>query len=409
MKNKTVFVIGAGSTKYLGIPTTDDQNELIYLLKKSKDENLLKLSKILNETFGENNYDINDVYNLIDSNLLLHNSLQSENEKIEYYELEKCKRDLIKYIFEHFIVNLQNKDKNDYQKLVNFYRALAEREVSEKFNSGLDFENRKFFISSYSIINYNWDLYSLLPIIEANGEINHTNGYYFATDKNPKLRIYCDFNCEYAGRTGEKNKFWYPFTESAAFSTNGTRYSTTRKVVLTKCFLPHGAMNLFKCTSCAKHSYFLGDLNLESVVERINYEDKKELYKCPYCENSIYSKDFDVLAQSNFKTRNSFLEEVRLSMTQELRTAKTLVFIGYSMPDDDVDYKTIFKSLNGNVEKVYVVLYEEKSENKFVEYSELNDDAKITSKNFNKVFGDKALYNMAGFPNAYDKILQIVK
>lgn len=407
MENKTVFVIGAGSTAYLDIPTSERQDELVYGLKDCEDRDLFKLSRILDGTFGTENYRINDIYNIIDSNLLLHNALQYEEDKIEYYRLEECKRKLITYIFKHILEKHKSKDDRKYTKLVNFYKELAEREVKEKFNSRLNFQNRQFFVSSYSIINFNWDLYSLLPIIEANGIVNDSNNLCFATGRNPKLRIYTDFNCEYASKNGNDD-FWYPFTESAACNVNSTEYDTTRKVVLLKCFYPHGAMNLFKCPACAKHSYYLGDLHIDSVIDKINYDDNDEIYNCPYCENKIYSKDFDVLAQSNFKTRNSFLEEIRLSMMQELRSAKTLVFIGYSMPSDDVDYITMFKSLNCSIDKIYTILYDDKSQNRFVSYSELNDKSKEKVKNFHNVFGDKVLYNMAGVPMAFDEVLKIV-
>ena len=408
MKNKTVFVIGAGSTRYLGMPTSEEQTKLIYKLKENCDGNLFDLSVILDETFGEKNYNINDVYNFIDSNLLLHNALQSKSKKIEYYELEKCKKDLIKHILSLFLEKLNKKDDEKYNKLVNFYKGLAEKELQKKINGNCDFQDRKNFVSSYSIINFNWDLYSLFPVIKANEIVNHNNDYYLATGKNPKLRMYLDFNCEYAG-TSDTDKFWYPFTETAALNVNNDDYEPKRKVVLTKYFLPHGAMNFFKCTSCAKHSYFLGKLDIDSVIEKIDYnDDEKELYKCPYCEKAIYSNDFDVLAQSNFKTRNSYLEEVRLSMMQELRSADTLVFIGYSMPDDDVDYITMFKSLNCNIEKVYVVLRGEKAENSFVGYGGLTEKEREEIKNYHKVFKEKAVYNMAGAPDAFDEILKVV-
>ena len=80
MKNKTVFVIGSGSTAYLDIPTSKQQNKLIYNLKDSGDDLLVRLSKILDGTFNENNYTVNDIYNIIDSNLILHNALRYEKD-----------------------------------------------------------------------------------------------------------------------------------------------------------------------------------------------------------------------------------------------------------------------------------------------------------------------------------------
>ncbi len=418
MENKTVFILGAGSTKFLNIPVTEEQNKIIQ--KSVQNTGLLKkLKTILNERFGNSNYSVNDVYNLIDCNLILHNALKcdiktideieakEETEKIEYYELEQCKKELTIYIFKNFLEKIKAVNKADYSKLIYFYQRLAEIEVEKKFNSKLDCKDRKFFISTYSIINFNWDLFSLLPIIEANRKANQNKKLYFANNRNPQLRIYTDFNCEYA--SAPKGELWYPFTEGAAFIANSEKYDSKRRIILTKCYFPHGAMNFYKCTNCAKHSYFLGELTLQSVTDKINYDNKEPLYYCPYCKKGIYNNDFDILAQSNFKVRNSFLEETRLSMMQELNNAKNLVFIGYSMPPDDVDYKTMFKSLNGTTKKVYVVLYSENAKNEFVKYDELNQHDKEKVKTFNDIFKDKVYYNMAGVPSAFDEILKAVQ
>ena len=62
-----------------------------------------------------------------------------------------------------------------------------------------------------------------------------------------------------------------------------------------------------------------------------------------------------------------------------------------------------------NVKKVYTVLQEDNSPNKFVKYSELNDREKKKAESFEKVFGDKVEYNMSGVPTAFDEILKVVK
>lgn len=405
MKDKTVFVFGAGSTSPLKIPTTEEQIKLVRNIKQTDNSDLCTLITILNGIFGENKYQLNDIFNILDSNLLLQNALQFKNEKIEAYRLAECKQELITYIFDCFLEKYKQKNDEAYQKYVNFFAELAKIELSEKLNRNANYNDRKFFVSSYSIINFNWDLYSLLPIIEANNKVNHEYIRCFAKWRNPPLKIFTDFNCEYACADGA-DKLWYPFTEPAAFVVNSEKYDATKRVLLIKCFYPHGAMNFFKCSGCAKHSFYLGDLTLNSVVEKLDYNKNAFLYKCPYCGKKIYSRDFDILAQSNFKVRNSFLEEIRLSMTQELRTAKTIVFIGYSMPNDDVDYKTMFKSLNCNAEKVYVILFDKDSPNDFLTYSELNDNAKDIVRNFNDVFAEKAKYNMFGAPNAFDELLK---
>lgn len=414
---KTVFVIGAGSTAFLDIPTSAMQNKLLSNLSESTarsgktdagEDLKRKFGIIMDGTFGKENYTVNDVYNILDSNLLLHNALQYGETKIESYELEKCKREIIAFIFSEILEKTKESVGGDgHRRLISFYRSLAEAELERKIHT--DVSKRENFISSYSVINFNWDLYSLLPIIEAHDELNHINDRYLPVGRNPQLRIFTDFNCEYASAEPE-NGVWYPFTESAAFIANSEKYDTKRRILLVKCFFPHGSINLFKCSSCAKHSYYLGDLTVKGVVKKLTDRSEKPLYRCPYCGKNIYATDFDALTQSNFKVRNSFLEETRLSMMKELREAERLVFIGYSMPSDDTDYITMFKSLYENVKEVFVVAYAEGAKNDFLPYEKLPEDKeKDGLKNFDSVFKEKARYNMAGFPQAIDKILRVCR
>ena len=134
------------------------------------------------------------------------------------------------------------------------------------------------------------------------------------------------------------------------------------------------------------------------------------IYKCPNCGTEISAKDFNVLVQSNFKERNSFLEETRIKMFCELESAEKLVFIGYSMPQDDVDYRTFFKSLN-NVKEVHVVLKDKNSHNfKRIsngdDVSNYSDETRTAIGNYLSVFKDICL-NTKGFPDAADDILGI--
>lgn len=116
---------------------------------------------------------------------------------------------------------------------------------------------REFFIADYSIINFNWDLCSLFPIIAANKQLNDENDRYIDIDGHPQLRMYTDFNYECASMLNCLP--WYPFTEPAAHVANSDKHMGKRRVVLLKAFFPHGLMNSFKCPKCARHSLYLGE------------------------------------------------------------------------------------------------------------------------------------------------------
>ncbi len=416
MKEKTVYVFGAGSTATMGIPITNKQKELLCNLKTQKNENLQKLYSILNGSFGKDNYEISDVYNFIDNALGLQSGLYCKEEKIDGTEVLKCKRDLICFIFDEFIKKMrENREQKDieYQKHVDFFYKLAKRELNAKADGiKQDGTNRDNFISDYSVINFNWDFYSIFAIKDAHERLNHENGIFLVGDRNPQLRMYTDFNCECATKVKDNKKLWYPFTEGMAQIVNdGKKYDTTRRVVLTKVYYPHGLMNLFKCPKCARHSIYFDDFHINSIINKLHYSEEKTLYTCPYCGAEVSEKDFDVLIQSNFKTRNAYLEENRIRMYNELEDAENLVFIGYSMPPDDVDYKTFFKSLY-KLKNVYVVLYDKNNPHEFKK-ADLNSVGNGTTiERFREVFKGKNIdlyYNTQGFPNAADAILEIIK
>lgn len=102
MKRKTIYIIGAGSTAGLGIPTSNAQLELFTKLAESDSKMLRRLYHIVAKRFENKDYGINDVFNLIDTALYLKTGLYSNEEKIEYTELLQTKRELISLIFEDF-------------------------------------------------------------------------------------------------------------------------------------------------------------------------------------------------------------------------------------------------------------------------------------------------------------------
>lgn len=410
---KTVYIIGAGSTAKLGIPTSNAQLELFKKLANSNKKILRLLYCIVSERFKDNNYSVNDVFNLIDTALYLKTGLyvikEGKEHRIEYTELLQVKRELISCIFKEFKNKITTINNCDYKKYVEFYYQLAKRELNKKINSNVKMDAREFFIADYSIINFNWDLCSLFPIIAANKQLNDENDRYIDIDGHPQLRMYIDFNYECASMLNCLP--WYPFTEPAAHVANSDKHMGKRRVVLLKAFFPHGLMNSFKCPKCARHSLYLGEkLEIKKVSKSINYNLNKKLYNCPSCGAEISAKDFNVLVQSNFKERNSFLEETRIKMFCELESAEKMVFIGYSMPQDDIDYRTFFKSLN-NVKEVHVVLYDENSHDfkqisKGDDLSNYSDETRTAIGNYLSVFKDIYL-NTKGFPDAANDILEI--
>lgn len=411
MKRKTVFVFGAGSTAALKMPVSEQQKEILKEAAET-DERINTLYQIVEKRFKNRDYSINDVYNLIDTALLLQTGLSVDRYEIGYIDLLQAKQNFISFLFNKFTSIIETTDKEIYQKYIDFYYELAQAELNDKLHCEINTDEREFFVSNYAIINFNWDLYSIFPIIEANDKLNRENDRYLPRRRLPQLRMYTDFNYECASNSDD-NKPWYPFTEPAAYIANSDKYDAARRVVLTKAYFPHGLMNSFKCPKCARHSLFLDNLHLKDLYGKLDYDSAKELYKCVNCSSKITAKDFNVLVQSNFKTRNAFLEETRIKMFCELESAERLVFIGYSLPEDDTDYRTFFKSLC-SVKEVYIVLKDDISSNGFRKVSGNEDlvgyseNTQNTIKRYLAAFNE-VYVNTDGFPNAANAIFKIAK
>ena len=94
-----------------------------------------------------------------------------------------------------------------------------------------------------------------------------------------------------------------------------------------------------------------------------------------------------------------------------INKAEKLIFIGYSLPNDDIEYESIFRISRNTDKKVYIVLYQKNVPNQFlsadsaIEYCKDTDTEKAINR-YCDIFGkDNVHVNLSGFPNAYDKIL----
>lgn len=403
---KKLYFIGAGSTSYLNIPNTQKQSEMLYnlcdnhLLNQSKEYDNLVV--ILKSFFSKSHFKIMDLYNLLDFCIINEMKLDI-NKEISIEDLKEVRKYVNRYIFNEFCYEIK-KNGNEYKSLTNFYKKLANKTLANRIRNSSNLQNRDEFIADYSIINLNWDLYSSFPILEANAEINHENDNFLIMDnKNVQLRIYADFGCEKALKNGEDNDLWYPFTEEVANRINDPHFNSSRRALVVKTYFPHGLMNLFKCKSCGKHV-------IEFDALKVNYKDLNNFMEndlignCPCCGNKINRFDFDVLLQTNYKVKNSYFEEIKLNMINEIRRADEIVFLGYSLPQDDADYIAMFRFAKNNV-KVKVVLKENECENKFISYEEAKNlfSNKEEIERYASVFGeDNVSFNFAGVPKCFE-------
>lgn len=124
-----------------------------------------------------------------------------------------------------------------------------------------------------------------------------------------------------------------------------------------------------ECPDCGKLSSYLGDQwekdssvlilppPLKSFVPEDmkfpHYQNKKEIEECERgivdaracvnCDTLTYAHHTQIVMQSNFKgAPPPFIEEIQRDLRAVVQGADHIVFMGYSLPPDDVDYRAFF-------------------------------------------------------------------
>jgi hypothetical protein len=161
---------------------------------------------------------------------------------------------------------------------------------------------------------------------------------------------------------------WYPLNEAVAQRLNELKNSDLR-VRLTKLLFPHGCLCWRECPDCGKLSAYHGDewkLNAPGLfpppplrafdpnpcaewiigAERDQREKGKvDARKCLHCGTLTYAHHTQAVMQSSFKPRPpSFIEEIQRDLRATTMQASHIIFMGYSLPPDDVTYRAFFSA-----------------------------------------------------------------
>ena len=348
------------------------------------------------------------------------------------------------------------------ERYKEFFKKLAAKVRQEKMDqlqNGCASIASDFIMSDLTYISLNWDPVVLWAMFIAHKELNDCNCMYWPHENgNAKLKIFNDFAIPLAAEPIDKKpsgaRRWYPYSEAVAQRVNDPEHLHDRVVTLIRTLFPHGQTNWLLCPKCGKVSMFLGDqwdLNSTTLPMELPLAEKRSCgeeiidntgrgnYQCVHCGFSLSLADAAMLMQTVNKEKPSFIEEIQADMRLRIAEAERIIFVGYSLPDDDFEYRSIFAGLNskeagcnkddepgsdackkeneGSVKKkkVYVVLYESGMPNKWI----TTDDAEKMLKEqghkeeverFSNLFNDFAdlKFNFAGFPNADRKILELM-
>lgn len=413
MMKKTVLFFGAGSTASLKYPTTEQQAPIFRerLLKAESGGEYELASKYFRSFFGEDlkSLTVMQLYNLLDEHI------RSEGKFGEYSYLEaiEVRRNVISMVQEIFLEATKNAlDNSLLDEYSEFFKKMAEISLREKraLLPVADLQSERFIFSDFSYVSLNWDVIFLWCMFQAHKELNDQNRrWQNYCGKNVKLKIFNDFGIYLATKPLEqhrKDKKWFPYNETVATRLNDPDHLSDRIVTLIKTFFPHGQTNWLECPKCRNVSMYLGD-TWDKKSESIGMKGE---YSCLHCGERLQTSDAAILLQTLIKKKASYITEIQRNMLLEFEKAERMVFVGYSLPEDDFEYRTMFLSKNNKEREVYVVLYAQESKDEWKTYASLSDAEKKdgAATRFYELFGKNVRFNFGGFPNVAESVVRLM-
>jgi hypothetical protein len=234
-----------------------------------------------------------------------------------------------------------------------------------------DFDQPVFYQGDIGFVSLNYDPILLWVQFLANRDLNNDSGAPHLGSPAARLCLFHDFGHLIPARRigrGDDDWPWYPLNEAAAQRLNESRIADSR-VRLTKFLFPHGCLCWRECPDCGKLSAYHGDeWNLAApglfpppplrafdetpcpvwiTGEERNQRERGQVdaRKCLHCGTLTYAHHTQAVMQSSFKARPpSFIEEIQRDLRATTMRAGHIIFMGYSLPPDDVTYRAFFSA-----------------------------------------------------------------
>ncbi len=259
-----------------------------------------------------------------------------------------------------------------YQRFAEILARLMQDEgVRFLEHEGLERNSRAAYLFSYAIVSMNYEPVIMWLLFNAHRNANNDHPPHVGKDVAQPLKLFNDFAHFVGAREiPEKDRqglrTWYPSNESVVQRLNAPDHNSGRVARVGKFYFPHGCFCWRECPSCGKLVAHWGDewgstsptlfpptpLQSEHGSRaRSTFESRKreegwaDCLQCVYCGAKTESLHTPVVMQTNFKGKHPpFLDEIVRDIRACLENTRHIVLMGYSLPPDDVIYRSLFSS-----------------------------------------------------------------
>jgi hypothetical protein len=327
---------------------------------------------------------LNDLFNLLDMHISPGSGFRApfrsskKNRQPHFFDTRRlvgAKNALLLILIASFYTDYQEciaskqKTLQHYRQFIqHLARRIQRKGVHIATHCNLD---EPFYQSDVSFVSLNYDPILLWLQFIVNRTLNKSKNVARITSSRTVVHLFHDFgHLIPARRIGrpEDEWPWYPLNEGAAQRLNELK-KTGLAVRLTKFLFPHGCLCWRECPDCGKLSAYHGDewspntsglfpppplrafdpspcaawITGDEHQER--ERGKVDARKCLHCGTLTFAHHTQALMQSSFKPRPpSFIEEIQRELRATTMQANHMIFMGYSLPPDDVIYRAFFSA-----------------------------------------------------------------
>lgn len=373
-------------------PTGDDEElrQRIMGLRLIYDWPALKSVVSLCPGSATDKFRLNDLFNLLDMHIppgfgvrapagraTSPSEKQPEEQFFDTRRLIGAKNALLMILIASFYIDYQAcivSKRELLGKYHDFARVLGRRMQLQ----GLDLSGKHgldqpaFYQGDVGFVSLNYDPIALWVQFLANRELNKSPDVPHVGSPPVPLHLFHDFGHLIPARRIGKPPAdwpWYPLNEGATQRLNEQESGGDYRVRLTKFLFPHGSLCWRECPDCGKLSAYHGDHwdlhapglfpppPLRAFDERVcpdwitgderaqREKGKIDVRKCLHCGTLTSAHHTQAVMQSSFKSRPpSFIEEIQRDLRATTMQADHIIFMGYSLPTDDVTYRAFFSA-----------------------------------------------------------------